>query len=157
MYDLIDKELKNYYICGHKYMFLISLCVSIIFIILSIFYSEALIFIVIFATISVVFFATWNNNKKMYGNKLLYTNDVITIKNHKNLTIKEFKLESLKKKYIPIAFNVYPRFSYKCCLVLYFNFEPYENMEYCSYCNDSNIVIIQNPELIDRINKLIDF
>ena len=157
MYDLIDEKLKNYYISGHKYMFLIGLCLSIIFIILSIFYAVALVFLVIFATISIIFFVTWKKNKKIYGNKLLYTNDVITIKSHKNLTIKEFKLESLKKKYISIAFNEYPKFSYKCCLVLYLNIEPYENMEYCSYWNDSNIVIIQNSELIDHINKLINF
>ena len=152
MYELIDKKLKNYYISGHKCFFLVGLCLSCILIVLSFFYTVALVYLVIFATITLVFFITWNINKKMYGKKLLLTNDVITIFDYKGLKINELKLEILKKKYINIAFKEYPKFSYKRCLVLYFNFEPYENMEYCSYWNYSNIVIIQNSELITQIN-----
>ena len=91
----------------------------------------------------------------MYGKKLLYANGVITIYDHKNLKINDFKLDELKKKNIKIAFNEDHKFSYKNCLVLYSNIEPYENMEYRSYWNDPNIVIIQNPELIENINKTI--
>ena len=155
MYNLIDKKLKDYYIKGHRYMFLACLCVSLVLSVLSIFYIVALVFLVIFATITLIFFITWNINKKMYGKKLLCDNDVITIYNHKNLKINDFKLNTKKKKNIKIAFNEYPKFSYKSCLVLYLNIEPYENMEYRSYWNDPNIVIIQNPELIENINKTI--
>ena len=155
MYNLIDKKLKDYYIKGHRYMFLACLCVSLALSVLSIFYIVALVFLVIFAIITLIFFITWNINKKMYGKKLLFDNDVITIYNHNNLKIKDFKLDTLKKKNIKIAFNEYPKFSYKSCLVLYLNIEPYENMEYRSYWNDPNIVIIQNPELIENINKTI--
>ena len=150
MYDLIDEKLKNYYIIGHKYVFIICLSLSLTFGILSVFYNVALVFLVIFAIITLIFFITWNINKKMYGKKLLYANGVITIYDHKNLKINDFKLDALKKK---IAFNEYPKFSYKNCLVLYSNIEPYENMEYRSYWNDPNIVIIQNTEIIDNINK----
>lgn len=153
MYDLIDKKLKNYYIIGHKYFFIICLSLSLTFGILSIFYNVALVFLVIFAIITLIFFITWNINKKKYGKKLLYANGVITIYNHKNLKINDFKLDALKKKYMKIAFDECPRFSYKNCLVLYLNIEPYENMEYRSFWNNPNIVIIQNPELIDIINK----
>ena len=155
MYNLIDKKLKDYYIKGHRYMFLACLCVSLVFSVLSIFYIVALVLLVIFAIITLIFFITWNINKKMYGKKLLCENDVITIYNHKNLKINDFKLDTLKKKNIKIAFNEYPKFSYKSCLVLYLNIEPYENMEYRSYWNDKNIVIIQNPELIENINKTV--
>ena len=155
MYDLIDEKLKNYYIIGHKYVFIICLSLSLTFGILSVFYNVALVFLVIFAIITLTFFITWNINKKMYGKKLLYANGVITIYNHKNLKINDFKLDTLQKKNIKIAFNEYPKFSYKSCLVLYLNIEPYENMEYRSYWNDPNIVISQNPELIENINKTI--
>ena len=153
MYDLIDEKLKNYYIIAHKYVFIICLSLSLTFGILSVFYNVALVFLVIFAIITLIFFITWNINKKMYGKKLLYANGVITIYDHKNLKINDFKLDALKKKNIKIAFNYYPKFCYKNCLVLYSNIEPYENMEYRSYWNDPNIVIIQNTELIDNINK----
>ena len=153
MYDLIEKKLKNYYIIGHKYVFIICLSLSLTLGILSVFYNVALVFLVIFAIITLVFFITWNINRKKYGKKLLYVNGVITIYNHKNLKINDFKLDALKKKYMKIAFDECPRFSYKNCLVLYLNIEPYENMEYRSFWNNPNIVIIQNPELIDIINK----
>ena len=95
MYYLIDKKLKDYYIKGHKYMFLACLCVSLVLSVLSIFYIVALVFLVIFAIITLIFFITWNINKKMYGKKLLCDNDVITIYNHKNLKIIDFKLDTL--------------------------------------------------------------
>lgn len=155
MYDLIDKNLKNYYIKGHKYMFLIGLSLSLVLIILSIFYIVALVYLVICVIITSIFFITWNKNKRKYGKRLSYTNDAILIYNYKNIKINEFKMEYLKKKYIKIAFDECPRFNFKNCLILYLNFEPYENMEYSSYWNDSNIVIIQNSELINNIIKII--
>ena len=79
-----------------------------------------------------------------------YTQPVIT--SRPNTAIRKY---IGKKKNIKIAFNEYPKFSYKNCLVLYSNIEPYENMEYRSYWNDPNIAIIQNPELIENINKTI--
>lgn len=60
-----------------------------------------------------------------------------------------------KNKYVKIAFDEYPRFNFKSGLILYLNFEPYEKMEYSVYWDELNIVIIQNAELIDNINKII--
>ena len=157
MYELIDKELKKYYIDGHKYMFLACLCVSLILGVLSIFYTLTLVLSVIFAIIALIFCISWNSNKKIYGKKLLYTNDTIKIYNYKNIKIDEFKLKTLKKNYLNVAFNYYPKFSFKRCLVLSIDFDPYDNMEYRSFWNNSKIVIIQNSELIVHINKLIDF
>lgn len=152
MYELIDKELKKYYIDGCKYMFLACLCVSLILGVLSI-----LVLSVIFAIIALVFCISWNLNKKIYGKKLLYTNDTIKIYNYKNIKIDEFKLKTLKKNYLNVAFNYYPKFSFKRCLVLSIDFDPYDNMEYRSFWNNSKIVIVQNSELIVHINELIDF
>ena len=152
MYELIDKELKKYYIDGYKYMFLACLCVSLILGVLSI-----LVLSVIFAIIALVFCISWNLNKKIYGKKLLYTNDTIKIYNYMNIKIDEFKLKTLKKNYLNVAFNYYPKFSFKRCLVLSIDFDPYDNMEYRSFWNNSKIVIVQNSELIVHINELIDF
>lgn len=154
MYDLIDKNLKDYYIKGHKYMFLVGIFLSLILSVLSVFYILVLIFLVISVIISLIFFITWSKNKRKYGKKLSYNNDVITIYDYKNLKIKEFQIEYLKSKYMKIAFDKYPRLSYKNCLIIYINFEPYENMEYSSYWNESNVAIIQNSQLIDMINKI---
>ena len=155
MYDLIDERLKSYYITGHKCMFFSGLCLSLIFVALSVFYTVAVVFFVIFAIITLTFYITWNKNKKKYEKKLSYTENTITIYDHKNLIINEFKLDSLEKKQIKVAFDEYPKFNYINCLVMYIDFEPYENMEYSSFWNNSNVVIIQNSELIDKILKII--
>lgn len=157
MYELIDKELKKYYIDGHKYVFLACLCVSLILGVLSIFYIATLALSVIFAITALIFCISWNLNKKIYGKKLSYTDDTIKIYNHKNIKIDEFRLKTLKKDYLNVAFNYYRKFRFIRCLVLSIDFDPYDNMEYRSFWNNSKIVIIQNSELINHINKLIDF
>ena len=60
----------------------------------------------------------------------------------------------MKKEYVNIAFDQYPRFGFKRCLVLYSDSEPYENMEYSSYWNDSSFVIIQKSETIEILINL---
>ena len=156
MYDLIDKNLKDYYIKGHKYVFLVGVFLSLTLSILSIFYIAALISLaIIFLTISLIFFITWNKNKRKYGKKLSYNKDIITIYDYKNSKIKAFQIKNLKSSYLKIAFDEYPRFKYRSCLILYIDFEPYENMEYSSYWNESNVVIIQNSQLIDLIKRIL--
>ena len=154
MFDLIDKELKQYYITAHKYIFLIGLCLSFILIILSVFYTAASALLVIFAIITSAFFITWNINKRKYGKSISFIDGILTIYDYRNYKINEFKFEFLKKKYVNIAFDQYPRFSFKRCLVLYSDSEPYENMEYSSYWNDSSFVIIQKSETIDILINL---
>ena len=183
MYDLIDQELKSYYIVAYKYMFLISLglCLSFIitaFIIMAFseLYTAMFAFSVIFAIVSLIFFISWNINKKKYGNKISYTDDVITIYDYNNLKVKEFKLKHIKKKHLKVGFDhKCPLIIFRSCLVLYLNSEPRENMEYSSYWNDyviiqnseprenmeyssywNDFVIIQNAESIDIIDKIIE-
>ena len=164
MYDLIDKNLKDYYIKGHKCVFLVSLCLLLILGILSFFYTAALVLLVVFAVITITFFITWNKNKKKYGKKLSFNNDTITIYDYKKIKINEFQIEDLKSSYMKISFDEHPRFSYKSCLILYTNFELHENMkpstfwgqsQYSLLCSQPNVEIIQNPELIGIINKIL--
>lgn len=164
MYDLIDKNLKDYYIKGHKCVFLVGLCLSLILGILSFFYTAALVLLVVFAVITLTFFITWNKNKKKYGKKLSFNNDTITIYDYKNFKINEFQIEDLNSSYMKISFDEYPRFSYKSCLILYTDFELHENMkpntvwgksQYSLLCSQPNVEIIQNPELIGIISKIL--
>ena len=88
MYDLVDKKLQVYYIKCHKYLCLISLGLSMIFVILSISQTDSrsayLSFFVVSLFISLIFLFTWLKNKKKYLNKLSFSNKFITIYNHKN-------------------------------------------------------------------------
>jgi|GEM_PF-3339383 len=164
MYDLIDKNLKDYYITAPKWAFLGSLCLSLILGVLSFFYTAALVLLVVFAVITLTFFITWNIHKKKYGKKLSFNNDTITIYDYKNFKINEFQIEDLNSSYMKISFDEYPRFSYKSCLILYTNFELHENMkprtvwdksEYSLLWSQPNVEIIQNPELIGIISKIL--
>lgn len=42
------------------------------------------------------------------------------------------------------------------CLIFYRDIELYKDMEYGEYCYDKNMLIIQNPELISKLEYLID-
>ena len=154
MHNLIDKDLRDYHIKSHKYISLAGMFFSLALGILSAFYMVATVFLAIIVIVSLVCFATWSKNKKIYGNKLSFVNDVIVIYDYKNSKIKEISIEHCRIDYIKIAFNQYPRYSYKSCLVIYNNFELYENMEYVSHWNEPDIVIIQNPQLIDIIKNV---
>lgn len=164
MYDLIDKNLKDYYITAPKWAFLGSLCLSLILGVLSFFYIAAQVLLVVFAVITLTFFITWNKNKKKYGKKLSFNNETITIYDYKNFKINEFQIEDLNSSYMKISFDEYPRFSYKNCLILYTDFELHENMkpstvwgksQYSLLWSQPNVEIIQNPELIGIISKIL--
>lgn len=153
VYDLIDKSSKDYYIKAHKCGFIVMLVLSIALGVLSFFATFAMPLLILAVIIDLVFLFTWRRNIPKYGGKLSCGNKAITVYNHKGLKIKEFPIEITNHSYLKIAFDEYPRYSYKKCLVFYNNIEPYEKMEYSSYWNDPNIVIIQNPSLIEMIDK----
>lgn len=155
MYYLIDKDLKSNYVTLPKYGFLFFLCLTFILIILSVFYLAALVFSVMFAFSTLMIFIVWKINKKICGKKISFTSDTILIYNYKDIKINEYRVENLKKKYIEVGFPDRYGFRYKNYLILYFDFEPYEKMEYGSYWKDPNVIIIQNAELFDAIDKLI--
>ena len=156
VYDLIDKSLKDYYIKAYKYVFIVVLVLSIALGVLSLFATFAMPLFILAVIVDLVFLFTWRRNIPKYGGKLSCGNKAITVYNHKGLKIKEFSIDITNHSYLKIAFDEYPRYSYKKCLVFYTNIEPYEKMEYSSYWNDSNIVIIQNPSLIEIINSRIE-
>ena len=152
-YELIDPKLKDYYIKGTKAVSIIVAIIAIIFAIFSLFYDAAKVLLILFATIELFFLTTWNINKKKYGNKLLFNNDKVVIVNCKGKIIKELSFYSLNAIYTDIAFDEYPRYNYRKCLVLYSNTQPYKNMEYSSFWDNLDMVIIQNPSLIEMISE----
>ncbi len=155
IYDLIDKDLKDYYISAQKWMFIISGIISIILGVLSIYFIAALILFVMFLFITLLFIVFWNINKNKYGKKISINDGIIKIYNYKNILIKEYIIESNKFCYIDIAFDYYRKFIYKNCLVLYNDIDLYDKMEYRSYWNESTMIIIENPQTIKEINKIL--
>ena len=152
-FDLISNHLKNYYIKGTRYCFIVFLIMSIVLAFLSLFYNFVIVLSLTIATCALAFLFVWNRNKRKYGNKFSCDNETVVICDYKGQKVKEFKLDSMKRSYLSIAFDFAKGYSYQKCLILYNGIEPYEKMEYSSYWNDPNIVIIQNPSLIEMIDK----
>lgn len=155
MYDLIDNHLKNYYIKGTKYCFIAFLIATIVLGVLSPFYNFAAALCIVIAVPTLVLLFRWRRNKTKYENKLSCNDKTVTVYTYKNQKVKEFKLDLMKSSCLKMAFDQYRGYSYKECLVLYNDIELYENMEYSSYWNDSNMLIIQNPVLIKMIEQML--
>ena len=153
MYDLIDNHLKSYYIKARKCVFFVGIALVIIFGIFSLFYPLLIIFLPIALTIDIIFLFSWRINNRKYGNKISYDKGTLIVYNYKGLKLREFRCEAMKTAYLQIAFNEYPKHTYRKCLVIYKDIELYENMEYDSYLNDPNIIIIQNPFIIEMIRN----
>ena len=155
MYDLIDNHLKNYYIKGTKYCFVAFLIATIVLGVLSPFYNFAAVLCIVIAVPALVLLFVWRRNKTKYENKLSCNDKTVIIYNYKNQKVREIKLDLMKRSYLSIAFDFAKGYSYQKCLILHNGIEPYENMEYSSYWNDSNMLIIQNPVLIKMIEQML--
>lgn len=154
-YDLIDKELKSYFISAQKYMFLFFSFVSFVFVILLLFNKSAgnILFLVPFAITAFTFLMTWTVDKKMYGKKIGINDDEIIVYDYKSRRIQEFKIGEINKALIDVSFlRGYVHIKRKC-MIIYIDFEPYEDMEYRSYWNEENVLIIQNNETIEILQK----
>ena len=134
-------------ISGSNYWYIVGFCL---------FLSDNDEFCVDFNTRRYSFLFSWIGGRNTYGNSISVEDGIITIYNYKKNKLREFELNSMEKTYLQITFpwRPSPKYTSKKCLILYKNFEPYENMEYGSYWNDPNVIIIQNPLLIEKINSL---
>ena len=150
---LIDEELQTYYITAHKCISIISFAITVVLLILSIFYLFALVFLsAVTAFICVTFFITYRINKNKYGRKICCVGENLIICDYKGKKTSELDMSSLKKDYLQIAFDYgRPRYIYKQCLILHNNFELYERMEYSSYWNNHDLVIVQNQKAIETL------
>ena len=157
-YHLISKELRDYFITGHKLMFITSLAISIIMASISLFGTAfgttALALSIIFLTISIIFFISWSQNKKKYGKWVSLCNETITLHNYKGVTIAKINLSNCNQIQLNVLFDEVVKNKPKECLVLYNGGEPYDNMEYISFCNNPDMTIIQNADLIKMVKSL---
>lgn len=154
MYDIIDKEFKNYYIIMPKYLMLIFCLISIILIVLALLYKS--VYFYIFMAISLImwciFIMIFIMNIKKYERKIEIKDNKLILYNNRGKKIKEQDLNNLNYCIIDVGFDyTAPRYVYKPCLVYYFDMEKPTKLEYSSYYNDYNILIIQNSEIINRI------
>ncbi|MCI5938474.1 MAG: hypothetical protein SOU07_00035 [Bacilli bacterium] len=153
-FDLIDKQIKDFYINTFKWMFIVSLIlVPIIFglCFVSSYLIIALIVDIIVSIVSLVFFI---KNKRIYNQKiqvLAYEFNLLD-----NGKIKgTLKRNNLQYGFVRVGFFFPFRFVYKKCLVIYQNIEIYKEMKYRDYVEKSNLIIIQNTKTINEIFKLI--
>lgn len=156
MLDLVDCEIKNQQIRVQKICFFGWMIVIGILLVFAFFYPIMMSFVLILAPVDILFLFYWIGGRNTYGNSISVADGIITIYNYKKNKLREFELNSMEKTYLQITFpwRPSPKYTSKKCLILYKNFEPYENMEYGSYWNDPNVIIIQNPLLIEKINSL---
>lgn len=156
-YDLIDKELKTFYVTLPKYMFLVNSFISLVFGIFLLFNKSTgnILFLVIFAITAFIFLMGWTVNKKKYGKKIGINDNELIIYDYKNNRIQVFKVSEVKRTFIDIVFQEYHAYIHRKCMIIYIDFEPYEGMEYRSYWNMTNVQIIQNNELIEILNSIL--
>lgn len=156
-YDLIEKELKEYYIAAQKWCFIISSVILLLFVVLAFFYTFAQALLFVCVPISLTFYITYLTGRQRYGKTLRLSDGIVSIYDYKNNLVDEYRLDETSCCYLNVAFDHgRPIRIYKRCLIFYKNIELYENMEYSTYWNDSELVIIQNPQLIEVIEKLIN-
>lgn len=165
-YNLFDEEKVFDSTKLSKYIvFVISLiCLSFLIIYL---FTLNLIYIVLFFALvlgDVLMLFRWFLYKQMYARKITIETDSLKLFSTNNKAIRQYNISDIKAEKREMVFNNGPYSDYskyaktaKCvCLVLYKDIELYENMEYISYWNDENMLIIQNPELISKLEYLID-
>lgn len=153
-FDLIDKQIKSFYINTCKWMFIISLILVPIILglcFVSLYLIIPLVIDIIICIISLIFYI---KNKKIYNQKiqvLAYEFNLL-----ENGKIKgTLKRNNLQYGFVRVGFFFPFRFVYKKCLVIYQNIEIYKEMKYRDYVEKSNLIIIQNTKTINEIFKLI--
>ena len=156
VYDLLDKDLREYYIPAHKWCFISWGLLSVVLGVVSFFNNGGIVLAIMAMLVTLVFFVTWNVNKRRYGNTLLYKGGIIKIYNYKNMMLREYTIDSMQSCYVLVGFPApYGRFTYKKCLILYNDVEIYDKMEYPSYWKDPEMIIMENPQLIEVMDKVL--
>lgn len=152
-YDVIDKDLKYFPFYDWKAIIVIGI-IFIASLIASLFYMYMLIVAGVVFILLIVFCFSCIYVRYFYWNKVYLKDYKIFVCNYKGKLLKEVNLKKISYCFNTIGF---PRHGFyhcwKKCLLLYSDIEIYDKMEYESYWNDSNILIIQNPELISIIEE----
>ena len=88
--------------------------------------------------------------------KLTIKDDEIIVYDYKNNKIQEIKVSDTKVAFIDVVFLEHPGYKHRKCMIVYIDFEPYDGMEYRSYWNKPNVLIIQNSKLIEFFKNILE-
>lgn len=154
LYNAFDKELLDYYIKAPKVIACIFSAISIIFLLIAFCDLVFLYFFGIALIITLIFVFTYLSHTKKYGNKIAILEDELKIYSIHNVLLYSFKKDSCKQTNQIVLFDG-PRASFikKHCLIFYQDEDIGAEIEYRSYWNVKNVLIIQNPDLIVRLMK----
>ena len=151
-YNLLDKE-RTWRIIGCKVMSIMFLCITVILFIVATLFNHVIFYIAsLSALVFLIFLITHLVLKKILGRKISFSGNVITVYSYGNKKIREHLVNEMYCAYIDILFNEYrSSFDSFKCLVFYKDIEVYNEMEYQSYWYEPNMLIVQNPVLIEKL------
>lgn len=155
-YNLFEKE-KTENIVANKVICIILFCITIILFITAFVFNPVIFY---FASMSIILsfilLISYLLCRKQFGRKISisFDNKKLFVYSYSNKKIKEIILNEMLYSFVNIVFYEYRRRAV-CynCLVFHKNIELYNEMEYRSYWNDPNLLIIQNPILIKKLSE----
>ena len=155
-YNLFDNEiLKHKKICL-IIMSIIALCLFIFALIITLTIEKGFYLLIIFSILDFIILGMYYLIYRKYSIKIKINdkNLDVYIKNKykRTFNLQEFKF--IEKDVVIFSSEEYNNKIISPCLILYRNIELYDLMEYQSYWNENEILIIQNKELIDKVLKL---
>ena len=158
-YTLLDKKWLNYYISGSKCAFFVFSAISIVLATLAFFNPFVIYLCFISLFVALLFLLTYFAHRKKYGRKVLIKEKMLEVCNAQQKLIYTLSLTEVMHIQQAILFSG-PRsigFTQENCLVIYrIGADVYENMEYRSYWNDKDILIVQNPKLITTLTHMLE-
>lgn len=156
-YNLFDNEiLKHKKICL-IIMSIIAICLFIFALIITLTIEKGFYLLIIFSILDFIILGMYYLIYRKYSIKIKINdkNLDVYIKNKykRTFNLQEFKF--VEKDVVIFSSEEYNNNKIiSPCLILYRNIELYDLMEYQSYWNENEILIIQNKELIDKVLKL---
>ena len=156
-YNLFDNEILEHKKICLIIMSIIALCLFIFALIITLTIEKGFYLLIIFSILDFIILGMYYLIYRKYSIKIKINdkNLDVYIKNKykRTFNLQEFKF--VEKDVVIFSSEEYNNNKIiSPCLILYRNIELYDLMEYQSYWNENEILIIQNKELIDKVLKL---
>lgn len=155
-YNVIDEQILK----DNKTNFIISNVLSIILFIIGLIMllsiENGIYILAVYSIIDIILLLDCHSTYRKYQVKVKLNDSIIEVfirgKYKRQFNIKQYNVMckdvAITRKYRYQKQYISP------CLIVYKNIELYDLMEYSSYWNEDNILIIQNKELINKVLKL---
>lgn len=157
IYSVFDREILDDRIRWPYYLSCFFLTVSVVLLACS-FIATAIVYLfAVILFVSLIFIAVYMSGKKMYGYKASIKDGEMHIYsiNQKLLrTLDLNKVRFARKTVILVQGGVSRQEIKKECLILYGDKEISDEIEYRSYWNNKDVLIIQNQELIHIVEDI---